>query len=209
MFKVNNKDTRMTPIGVVLVSLLLTLNIFHTCSSVSIGNSKQANAGWVWIRAGGGLLILMLEKLNWFRLTVLITLVLLMWKWMGLFLRKNQYFEMTFSPKFETGSPSCYLELLDKLQKQKCRAVGLFFATSLEPMAHRQNIFNFSISITFVDVHLNWLNWLPYLILVGVLLVILIDCMIFMSPWLDVTRTQTYRFYKDIVNSFFPGTARL
>ena len=32
----------------------------------------------------------MLKKFNWFRLTNLITLVLLMWKWMGLFLRKNQ-----------------------------------------------------------------------------------------------------------------------
>ena len=33
MFKVNNKDTRTTP-GVVLVSLLLTLNVFLTsCSS--------------------------------------------------------------------------------------------------------------------------------------------------------------------------------
>ena len=64
---------------------------------------------------------------------------------MGLFLRKNQYFEMTFSPKFETGAPSCYLELLDKLQKQKCRTVGLFFATSFEPMAHRQNIANLSL----------------------------------------------------------------
>ena len=31
----------------------------------------------------------MLEKLSWFCLTNLITLVLLMWKWMGLFLRKN------------------------------------------------------------------------------------------------------------------------
>ena len=31
----------------------------------------------------------MLEKCNWFCLTSLITLVLLMWKWMGLFLRKN------------------------------------------------------------------------------------------------------------------------
>ena len=32
MFKVNNKDTRTTPlaIGVVLVPLLLTLNKFHT-----------------------------------------------------------------------------------------------------------------------------------------------------------------------------------
>ena len=30
-----------------------------------------------------------LQKLSWFRLTSLITLVLLMWKWIGLFLRKN------------------------------------------------------------------------------------------------------------------------
>ena len=36
-----------------------------------------------------GLLISMLGKLNWFRLTGLITLVLLMGKWMDLFLRKN------------------------------------------------------------------------------------------------------------------------
>ena len=33
--------------------------------------------------------ISMLGKLRWFRLTVLITLVLLMWKWVGLVLRKN------------------------------------------------------------------------------------------------------------------------
>ena len=50
---------------------------------------------WIWstrhcgLGAGSGLLISMLEKLNWFCLTGLITLVLLMWKWMGLFLRKN------------------------------------------------------------------------------------------------------------------------
>ena len=31
----------------------------------------------------------MLEKLNWFYLTGLITVVLLMWKWLGLLLRKN------------------------------------------------------------------------------------------------------------------------
>ena len=37
--------------------------------------------------AESDLSISMLEKLNWFRLTGLITLVLLMWKWMGLFLR--------------------------------------------------------------------------------------------------------------------------
>ena len=35
------------------------------------------------------LLISMMEKLNWFRLIGLITLMLLIWKWMSLFLRKN------------------------------------------------------------------------------------------------------------------------
>ena len=31
------------------------------------------------------------------------------------------------------GAPSCYLELLDKLQKWICRTVGPSFATSLQP----------------------------------------------------------------------------
>ena len=38
------------------------------------------------------------------------------------------------------GVPSCYLELLDKLQKQICRTVGPSLATSLEPMAHCWNV---------------------------------------------------------------------
>ena len=59
----------------------------------------------------------------------------------------------------------------------------------------------FSVGITLVDVHLNWLNWFHFLFLEGGLLVILIDCMIFLSPFLDVTRMS--------VNSFFPCTARL
>ena len=46
MFKVNNKDTRTTPIVVVLVSLLLTLNIFHTLFYVSIVNFEQVNADY-------------------------------------------------------------------------------------------------------------------------------------------------------------------
>ena len=41
MFKVN--------IDVVLVSLLLTLNIFHTLFSASIAHFKQANVSWVCI----------------------------------------------------------------------------------------------------------------------------------------------------------------
>ena len=34
------------------------------------------------------------------------------------------------------GAPSCYLELLDKLHKQICRAVGPSLTASLEPLAH-------------------------------------------------------------------------
>ena len=38
------------------------------------------------------------------------------------------------------GAPSCYLELLDKLQKWISRIVGPSLAASLEPLAHRQNV---------------------------------------------------------------------
>ena len=37
------------------------------------------------------------------------------------------------------GAPSCYLELLYKLQKQICRTVGPSLPVSLEPLAQRQN----------------------------------------------------------------------
>ena len=37
-----------------------------------------------------------------------------------------------------------------------------------------------------LDAHLNWLNCFHTLILEGVLLVILIDCVIFLSPFVDV-----------------------
>ena len=40
MFKVNNKDTRTTSMT------LLTLNIFHTFSSVSVGDFGQVNVSW-------------------------------------------------------------------------------------------------------------------------------------------------------------------
>ena len=43
------------------------------------------------------------------------------------------------------GAPSCYLELLDELQKWICRIVGSSLATSLEPLAHRQNVASLSL----------------------------------------------------------------
>ena len=74
-------------------------------------------------------------------------------------------------------APSCYLELLGKLQKQTCRTVGPSLAASV-----------FSIGITLADVLQNWLNRFYFLFLEGGLLVILIDYMIFLSPFLHVTR---------------------
>ena len=61
------------------------------------------------------------------------------------------------------GVPSRSLGLLDKLQKRICRTVGPSLAASLEPLAHRRNL-AFSIGITLVDVHLNWLKWFHFLI---------------------------------------------
>ena len=43
------------------------------------------------------------------------------------------------------GAPSCYLELLDKLQKQIYRTVGPSLAISLEPLAHCRNIASLSL----------------------------------------------------------------
>ena len=43
------------------------------------------------------------------------------------------------------GAPSCYLELLGKLQKRICRIVGPSLGTSLETLAHRQNVASLSL----------------------------------------------------------------
>ena len=43
------------------------------------------------------------------------------------------------------GAPSCYLELLDKLQKRICRTVGPSLAVSLEPLAHCRNVASLSL----------------------------------------------------------------
>ena len=87
------------------------------------------------------------------------------------------------------GTPSYYLELLDKLQKRICRTVGPSPAASLEPLAHRRKVASLSLFYRYlVDVLQNWLKWFHFVFLEVGLLVILIDCMIFLSPFLDATR---------------------
>ena len=105
------------------------------------------------------------------------------------------------------GAPSCYLELLDKLQKRICRTAGPSLAASLEPLAHRQNVASLSLFYRYYFgrcsselAELAELVPLPY----------------------SRGRSTRYfdrlhdfsvtipRCYKDVyVNSFFPRTARL
>ena len=87
--------------------------------------------------------------------------------------------------------PGCYLEMLDELQKWTHRTVSSSLAASFEPLAHRRNVASLSLlyrGITLVDVQLNLLKWFHFLILEGSLLVVLIDCIVFLSPFLDITR---------------------
>ena len=86
---------------------------------------------------------------------------------------------MQYCCHVRAGAPSCYLELLDKLQKRICRIVGPSLA-SLEPLAYRGNVVSLSLFYRYlVDALQNWLNWFHFLFLEGGLLVILINCMIF------------------------------
>ena len=43
------------------------------------------------------------------------------------------------------GFPNCYLEILDKLQKQICWTVGSSLAASLKPLAHCRNVVTLSL----------------------------------------------------------------
>ena len=47
-------------------------------------------------------------------------------------------YKSTIQPCFLSGggAPSCYLELMNKLQKQICRTVSTSLTASLEPLAH-------------------------------------------------------------------------
>ena len=103
-----------------------------------------------------------------------------------------------------TGASSCYLELLDKLQKQICRTVGPSLAASLEPLAHCRNVA--SLSLFYRHYFGRYPSELAQLI---------------PRPfsWSRSTRYSNKlhdfsvtipRCYKDVYrNSFFPRTARL
>ena len=102
------------------------------------------------------------------------------------------------------GAPSCYLELLKKLQKRICRTVGPALAASLEPLAHRRNVAGLSLFYRYYSdrcsSELAELVSLPYSR----------GRSTRYSDRLNDFFVTIPRCYNDVyVNSFFPRTARL
>ena len=102
------------------------------------------------------------------------------------------------------GAPSCYLELLNKLQKQICRTVGPSLAASVEPLAHHRNVP--SLSLFYRYYFGRCCSELAQLVPL---------CFSQGKPTRYSDRLHDFcvtipRCYKDVhVNSFFPCTARL
>ena len=100
------------------------------------------------------------------------------------------------------GAPSCYLELLDKLQKQICWTVGPLLAASLEPMAHCRNLASTSLFYRyyFGRYFLELAQLVPFPFSQG--------RSTHYSDRLHNLSVTIPRCYKDVyVNSFFPRTA--
>ena len=100
--------------------------------------------------------------------------------------------------------PSCYLELLDKLQKWVYRTADLSLATFLEPLAHRRNVTSLSLFYRYYfgrcSSEVAQLVPLPFSR----------GSSTRYSHRMHDFSVPIPRCYKDVyVNSFFPGTARL
>ena len=186
-------------LSVMLLSMPMILpSILCVIRHLICGNLLNWHLNWnliyetLWTGIRSSLLISMLGKLQWFCLTGLRTLVLLMWKCMSLFLRKNHLLKcgawpsfldwigvltlslllnsflihsmkflspevalylykstihphMKYSCHIWAGAPSCYLKLLDKLQKRIRRIVGPSLAASPEPLPHCWNVASLSL----------------------------------------------------------------
>ena len=99
---------------------------------------------------------------------------------------------------------SCYLEMLDKLQKLTCTTVGPSIAASFKPLAHRQNVAHLSLFCRYYfgrcSSELTQLVLLPYSRGRSTHYCDILDDFSVTNP----------RCHNEVhVNSFFPLTARL
>ena len=116
--------TFLTMLSVILLSMLTILvSILSVIRHLICGNNLnwllKLNLIYQTLWTGGrlGLLILMLRKLSWFCLHM--TMVLLMWKWMGLFLRKNHFLRCLGWPSLRNWIGALTLSLLLKVPPRK------------------------------------------------------------------------------------------
>ena len=100
----------------------------------------------------------MLEKPNSFCLTSLMTLVLLMWKWMGLFLRKNQFLRCLDWRSVTNWIKAHTLSLLLKLQNWSwfiLWSVFLLRLLCISINSDRLHYFSVTIPRCYMDVYVN------------------------------------------------------
>ena len=118
--------TFLMMLSVILISMLMILlSILSVIRHLICGN----NLNWLlnlnliyetlWTGVKSGLLISMLGKLNLFCLTGLITMVLLMWNWMGLFLSKTYLLRYWGWPSLLNWIGTLTLSLMQKLPPRK------------------------------------------------------------------------------------------
>ena len=101
-------------------------------------------------------------------------------------------------------APSCYLDLLEKLQKRICRTVGPSLSASLEPLAHGRDVASLSLFYRYYfgrySPELAQMVPLPFSR----------GRSARYSDKLHHFSVTIPRYYKDVyVNSFFPLTAKL
>ena len=122
----------------------------------------------------------------------------------------NYLYKSTIRPYMEycyhvwAGAPSCYFELLEKLQKGRCRTAGPTLAASLEPLAHHWNVSSLSLFYKYYfgrcSSELAQLVPLPFSL----------GRSTRYSDRLHDFSVTISRCYKDFyVNSFFPCTDRI
>ena len=113
---------------------------------------------------------------------------------------KNMF--ILFVTNFFTGEGTIKL-----IKSAKCHCVTLMARYTCKTMDMMDWLL-----VIMLGVHLNWLNWFHFLFLEWGLLVILIDCISFLSPLLDVTRMPmsrvsfTARLWNSLPIECFPST---
>ena len=149
----------------------------------SVVTSKIGLWTWIWskrdwIGAGSGLLFSILEKLNWFRLIGVITLVLLIWKWMGLFLRKNHHLRCCGWLSFLNWIGTLTLSLLLKIPPIPLRLLYIF-----------KNLpyglaWNFIVISGLMLLVVTWICWISYKN--GYARLLVLHSPLLLNPWLIV-----------------------